>query len=143
MASHTPPYQSQMAILTRTEVKPQVNLKPVPPPGSRLRSLLSTLPKLVVDLSEEKTFLYFNKLPVELRVKIWRFASRNNPRSIGLRRLTRMSYAQPNDPGILSACKESRHEGLAYYTACRERVHTSRTRVDTDGTHTIEAYRTL
>ncbi|CZR63584.1 uncharacterized protein PAC_13481 [Phialocephala subalpina] len=95
------------------------------PPGSiRLHGLLSTLPKIQLDLAQPlDTFTCFPKLPVELRLKIWKYASRNEPRTINLH--VRTGYrdgVQPSAPGILEACHESKEEALQYYTPCWEIV---------------------
>ncbi|KAE8441135.1 hypothetical protein EG329_005847 [Mollisiaceae sp. DMI_Dod_QoI] len=94
-------------------------------PMSRVQGLLSTLPKLQLDcLGPPTKFTCFPQLATELRIKIWRYASHNEPRTLRLSNSIALRHPQPDAPGVLGACAESRHEALAFYKPCTERTDT-------------------
>ncbi|KAE8442323.1 hypothetical protein EG329_003456 [Mollisiaceae sp. DMI_Dod_QoI] len=76
-----------------------------------------------IGLSHFNTFEHFNKLPVELRLRIWKitaFFQRNvNIMAITLPNFYPevhhgfVSHCPP--PAMLAVCRESRHEGMKYY----------------------------
>jgi hypothetical protein len=102
---------------------------------SRLKSLLSTLPRLKIPAHEPNNTLYeftlFPKLPPELRNKIWKYAA-FEPRVIKVLVDAKQVElvggpwnsnveGQIRHPGIMQACRESRQEGRRYYERCQER----------------------
>ncbi|KAF8858669.1 hypothetical protein BDZ45DRAFT_689865 [Acephala macrosclerotiorum] len=93
---------------------------------SRLSVLLSSLLKLQttnIGVFIPTTFTCFSKLPIELRFKIWRFASFNNPQIIPLHIKVEQTASLPI-PAILLACHESRGLALQMYIPCQERFNT-------------------
>jgi hypothetical protein len=97
----------------------------------RLGNLLSTLPKLSIPtpLNPLKTFALFPKLPIDIRIRIWRIFALQ-PRRVKLfllpptetRHLSRLIDGQSKIPAIMHVSKEARAEGLRYYTLCKEDV---------------------
>ncbi|KUJ08290.1 uncharacterized protein LY89DRAFT_725192 [Mollisia scopiformis] len=130
---------------TTSESPPQKHTpKPWHPPSSRARALRSplNLPLLGAcrassPLSQScawtlhsRSPLPFPKLPAELRNLVWEHASPNEAsRTIGIDLRNFGRCAQPEAPGILMANKESRAEGLRFYTACKETVNVEDTQV--------------
>lgn len=95
------------------------------PRSSRLQVLLSTLSKLQLDMPGPlKTFNSFPRLPIELRINIWKIAGQNEPRTINLHFRISEDHSQPEASRLLMACKESRNEALTIYTPCKERIRT-------------------
>lgn len=97
---------------------------------TRVQTLLLSLPKLRTDLKRSFIFTYFSRLPPELRVKIWKIAAQNEPRTIPIHHKTtegrtvewrvRNPSAQPYAPGFLTASREARNETLDLYIACKQ-----------------------
>jgi hypothetical protein len=99
---------------------------------SRLRSLLSTLPKLdVTNCYFLQTFTVFPELPPELRLKIWRVAAfhprafdfdypHSNPKE-RVRLYNDLKDRLRRVPSALQVNHESRTEALMHYTNHWER----------------------
>jgi hypothetical protein len=111
-------------------------LNPIPQNiPNRLPDLLSHLLKLnVVDsiYPSLETFTLFPNLPIELRLKIWNYSSRQSRTLL----LSETWYLDQKDfkgleigsiennnkvPAVLHTCSEARQEGLKNYTACAKR----------------------
>ena len=101
---------------------------------SRLQDLLSSLPPLKIPQTLPFSlveFTLFPKLPPELRDKIWTYAAQE-PRIIVLQEVENYDWistrvatkynvwssdvaGQTRHPGIMQACRESRHKGGEFY----------------------------
>jgi len=99
--------------------------------STRLVFLLSSLPKLSIPTPFQPldAFVLFPKLPLDIRVKIWNlFALQRRQVKLFLlpptqtRHKSRLVNGQSKIPAIMHVCKESRGEGLRYYTLCKEDV---------------------
>ncbi|ESZ91182.1 hypothetical protein SBOR_8433 [Sclerotinia borealis F-4128] len=65
-------------------------------------------------------FQLFPRLPMEIRLKIWRISCFNTTRNIflpGYKSCRSWIRCQSAYPTLLSTCKEARHEGLKHYEA--------------------------
>lgn len=85
------------------------------------KGINESCPKAIAELLPSKpSFHKFDKLPTELRLRVWSFAS-FEPRFIHIRDIDDIPSATFNTkvPGILHACSESRHEALKFYTLLR------------------------
>ncbi|KAE9365523.1 hypothetical protein N431DRAFT_447172 [Stipitochalara longipes BDJ] len=99
--------------------------------STRLTALASSLPKLSIPLplNPLETFPLFPKLPIDIRVKIWKLIALK-PRQVKLfllsptetRHKSRLIEGQRKIPEIMHVNRESRAEGLRYYTLCKENV---------------------
>jgi len=99
--------------------------------NTRFTALLSQLPKLTIPLPLQplETFTLFPRLPIDIRVKIWKLMS-TQPRKVKLffdissasRAESRTIEGQSKIPVVLQINRESREEGLRFYTKCRESV---------------------
>jgi hypothetical protein len=112
-----------------------MEFSPFPIPKSsestRLTALLSQLPKLTIPLPLQplETFTLFPRLPIDIRVKLWKLMS-TQPRKIklffdvpsGSRAESRTIEGQSKIPVVLQINRESREEGLRFYTQCKESV---------------------
>lgn len=95
----------------------------------RLAALLSKLPKLVMPTPYEplETFALFPNLPLEIRLSIWKLLS-TQPRKVKLFfgvtaetcDMPRMIDGQSKHPAVLGVNRESRFEGLRFYTLYQE-----------------------
>jgi len=103
-------------------------------PWTRLHDLLAQLPKLEISHPLE-TFGLFPKLPVELRCRIWGYASFAPRKIIVGGRFSSSSilqnYGRWNTvPAILHANSEARNEALRYYTKSQEEITYTRRNCD-------------
>jgi hypothetical protein len=99
--------------------------------STRLTALLSQLPKLTIPLPLQplETFTLFPRLPIDIRVKVWKLMS-TQPRKVklffdtpsGSRAESRTIEGQSKIPVVLQINRESREEGLQFYTQCKESV---------------------
>ncbi|KAH8790337.1 hypothetical protein F5882DRAFT_517232 [Hyaloscypha sp. PMI_1271] len=99
--------------------------------NTRFTALLSQLPKLTIPLPLQplETFTLFPRLPIDIRVEIWKLMS-TQPRKVKLffdissasRAESRTIEGQSKIPVVLQINRESREEGLRFYTKCRESV---------------------
>ncbi|KAH8790336.1 hypothetical protein F5882DRAFT_491738 [Hyaloscypha sp. PMI_1271] len=92
---------------------------------SRLKQLLSSLPRLQVRSLTLDTFTCFPRLPKEIRNKIWALAALE-PRVIPLFIMTRdlehrKVSSQAAHPAIVHVNTESREEGMRYYERVLEK----------------------
>jgi hypothetical protein len=92
---------------------------------SRLKQLLSSLPRLQVRSLALNTFACFPRLPREIRNKIWAFAALE-PRVIPLFIMQRdlehrKVSSQAPHPAIVQVNKESREEGMRHYERVLEK----------------------
>ncbi|KAN0089597.1 hypothetical protein V8E51_019857 [Hyaloscypha variabilis] len=110
---------------------------------SRLQNLLGDLPKLLIE-PPSKSFTCFPKLPIELRYKIWSYASRV-PQKVKLC-ITTNDYSAvailggPKTPAILHGCFESRKVALKFYTLCRQEIVPGSELLDNIKTHRRSMY---
>jgi len=97
----------------------------------RLAALLSKLSKLIMPTPYEplETFTLFPKLPIEIRLNIWKLLC-THPRKVKLfyyqipdiYEKPRLIHGQSKHPAVLEVNHESRAEGLRFYTLCQELI---------------------
>ncbi|KAH9211536.1 hypothetical protein DL95DRAFT_464800 [Leptodontidium sp. 2 PMI_412] len=96
-----------------------------------MATMLSQLSKLSIDESScLDSFKVFDKLPFELRIKIWSHACLE-PRVVllvptvsqGAVNVVRTIPSQHKMPAVLEASRESRYEAKKYYAKVRERIY--------------------
>jgi 2EXR family len=91
---------------------------------SRFRELLSSLPRLQAPVLRD-TFTLFQNMPRELRDQVWGYAA-SESRVVTLftmikPRPSKVDMDQSPHPAILQVNRESREEGLKYYTRVLEK----------------------